>query len=571
MPQKDVDILWAVKVLLRDGVRLNATVYKPTDRKGSLPAIFTLTPYIADSYHDRAMYFARHDYVFVLVDVRRRGNSEGGFEPFANEARDGHDVVEWLAQQPWCNGKVAMWGGSYAGFDQWATLKEFPPHLATIVPAAAAHPGVDFPAFKNIFSSYVIQWLTYTSGVTPNVKLFGESSFWIQKYRERYLAQRPYRELDRIVGNPSEHFQNWLRHPMPDEYLDAMAPRDADYARMRLPILTITGHYDDDQPGALEYYRRHMQHGTPEGRERHYLIAGPWDHAGTRKPNREVGGLRFGEASLVDLNNLHREWYDWTLKGGKRPGFLKKRVAYYVAGAEEWRYADRLEAIPTTVRKFYPGSADGRPNDVFHSGTLGTDPPKEAGVDQYVYDPLDVRPAELEREEVKHYVLDQRSALNRFGNGLVYHSEPLAQATEITGSVKLTAWIALDVPDTDFQADLYEVGPDGTSLLLTSDMLRARYRESLRRERLVEPGAVCRYEFTGFPFFSRRLAKGSRLRLVFHSPNTIHLEKNYNSGGAVADETGKDARTAHVRLFHDAEHASCLEVPVAEEKPAGGR
>jgi uncharacterized protein len=125
------------------------------------------------------------------------------------------------------------------------------------------------------------------------------------------------------------------------------------------------------------------------------------------------------------------------------------------------------------------------------------------------------------------YVLDQRSALNRFGNGLVYHSEPLAQATEITGSVKLTAWIALDVPDTDFQADLYEIGPDGTSVLLTSDVLRARYRESLRRERLVEPGAVCRYELTAFPFFSRRLAKGSRLRLVFHSPNTIHLQKNY--------------------------------------------
>ena len=172
--QTPVNMSWGVKVPMRDGVKLNATVYQP-DAKDALPVIFTMTPYISDTYHDRAMYFARNGYVFALVDVRGRGNSGGEFEPFANDARDGHDVVEWLARQPWCNGKVAMWGGSYAGFNQWATLKEFPPHLATIVPAAAAHPGVDFPAPHNIFVSYDIQWLTFTSGVTPNAKLFGES------------------------------------------------------------------------------------------------------------------------------------------------------------------------------------------------------------------------------------------------------------------------------------------------------------------------------------------------------------------------------------------------------------
>ena len=159
----------------------------------------------------------RNGYVFALVDVRGRGNSEGTFEPFANDCRDGHDVVEWLAKQAWCNGKVALWGGSYAGFNQWATLKEFPPHLKTIVPAAAAHPGVDFPAPGNIFASYDVQWLTFTSGVTPNRNLFGESSFWISKYRERYLGHVPFQQLDTLVGNPSPYFQKWLRHRTPDD------------------------------------------------------------------------------------------------------------------------------------------------------------------------------------------------------------------------------------------------------------------------------------------------------------------------------------------------------------------
>jgi putative CocE/NonD family hydrolase len=510
------------------------------------------------------MYFARHGYVFALVDVRGRGNSGGSFEPFANEGRDGHDVVEWLAKQKWCNGKVAMWGGSYAGFDQWSTLKEFPKHLSTIVPAAAAHPGVDFPGMQNIFASYNIQWLTLTSGLTPNTKLFGESDFWIQKFRAYYLRHQPFRKLDAIAGNPSKHFQNWLKHRTPDAYWDAMAPDAKQYARMDVPILTITGHYDDDQLGALHYYHRHMKHGSAAGRAKHYLIIGPWDHLGTRTPTANVGGLKFGKACLLDMNRLHKEWYDWTMKGGKKPAFLKKRVAYYVAGAEQWKYADRLGAIPASPQRLYLDSTGGRANDAFHSGLLSSKKPDKSSPDKYVYDPLDLRHAELEEKEFKDYVIDQRDALNLLGNGLVYHSEPFEKATEVTGYLKLTVWLAIDVPDTDFQVKVSEITPEGTSIALTDDRMRARYRESLRKEKLVRPGAINRYKFRSFSYFSRRLAKGSRLRLVFSSPNTIYLEKNYNSGGEVADETKKDARTAHVTVYHDAAHPSCLEVPVVK-------
>jgi putative CocE/NonD family hydrolase len=565
---EQVDLAWGVKIPMRDGVKLNATVYKPKKLAEALPVVFTMTPYISDTYHDRAMYFARHGYVFALVDVRGRGNSAGEFEPFANDSRDGFDAVEWLAKQSWCNGKVAMWGGSYAGFNQWATLKEFPPHLATIVPAAAAHPGVDFPAPQNIFASYDVQWLTFTSGVTPNAKLFGESHFWVDKFRERYLGHVPFRQLDALVGNPSPHFQKWLAHRTPDDYLDAMAPGPDDYARIDLPILTITGHYDDDQPGAMTFYRRHMQYGSDKARGRHYLLMGPWDHAGTRTPKDEVGGVKFGPACLLDLNDLHREWYDWTMKAGPKPKFLEKRVAYYVAGAEAWKYADALEAIPSKPEILYLSSPDGTANDVFHSGVLTRTKPGKSPPARYVYDPLDLRPAELEREPIKNEVTDQRQALNLFGKGVVYHTEPFAEAVEITGYLKLVTWIALDVRDTDFMASVYEIKPDGTSIALAGDMKRARYRESLRKEKLVTPGEIERYEFTSFGYFSRRLEKRSRLRLVFSSPNSIYLEKNYNSGGDVAAESWKDARTAHVTLYQDAEHASYLEVPAVRPSDA---
>jgi len=560
---KSVEMKWAVKIPLRDGIRLNATIFQPAGQTDPLPVIFTLTPYLADSYLDRALYFARNGYVFALVDVRGRGNSGGTFEPFANEARDGYDVVEWLARQPWSNGKVAMWGGSYAGFDQWSTAKERPPHLATIVPAAAVYPGVDFPFLHNVFYAYDLQWITFTSGTAPNAKLFGESAFWIDRFRNIYVNHLAFSQLGQAVGNTGTIFDQWLKHPTPDAYLDAMVPSTDQYRALDIPILTITGHYDGDQPGAITYYRAHMKYGQPKDTARHYLIIGPWDHPATRTPRKEIGGLTFGDASMVDLNNLHREWYDWTMKSGAKPEFLKKRVAYYVTGAEEWKYADSLEAIPTKTQKFYLDSPPTGAGDAFHSGSLSSTASTSAP-DRWTFDPLDVRPAELDTEDVTHGLTDQRYALTLYGAGAIYHSAPLPRDIELSGFVRLTASMAMDVPDSDFIVTLYEIKPDGGSVQLTVDLMRARYRDSVREAKLVRPGDINRYVFDGFTFVSRRLEKGSRLRLVINSINSIYFEKNYNSGSEVAQETAKDARTAHITLYHDAQHPSFLELPLGE-------
>jgi putative CocE/NonD family hydrolase len=558
-----LDMQWAVKIPARDGVKLNATVFTPHGQKQSLPVIFTFTPYIGDSYTDRAVYFAKHGYVYALVDVRGRGNSGGEFEPFVNEGRDGYDIVEWFAKQPYCNGKVTMWGGSYAGFDQWTTLKEFPPHLVTIVPAAAAHPGVDFPFQYNIFAPYDVQWLTFTSGVTGNSSLFGNRGFWAAKARDMYMSHSAFQDFDKLAGNPSAVFQKWVKHPTADAYYDAMVPSPEQYKRIRVPILTITGHYDGDQPGAFTFYTRHMKNGTAEAKASHYLIIGPWDHAGTRTPRAEVGGLKFGEASVLDLNKLHVEWYDWAMKGTAKPAFLKKRVAYYVVGAEEWKYADSLESISNAVMTLYLDS-NGNANDVFRAGALVEGMPVMAVVDTWIYDPLDTRPGATEPDDEPNSLTSQRAVLNLFGEGVVYHSVPFQEATEISGFPKLTVWLQMDVPDTDLGVDLYEILPDGSSVALTGATMRARYRESLREAKPVLLGRVERYVFDNFTFFSRRVAKGSRLRLVIHSINSIGAEKNYNSGGDVAAEKGKDAKTAHIALVHDPGHPSALELPIVK-------
>jgi putative CocE/NonD family hydrolase len=368
-----IDFMWGVKIAMRDGVRLNATLYKPNENQPT-PAIFTLTPYIADGAHLRGVYFAQHGYAFAAVDSHGRGNSEGIFEPFVREAQDGYDIVEWLASQPWCDGQVAMWGGSYGGYAQWVTLREEPPHLKTIIPTASAHAGVDFPFLKNIFSPSEMMWLTYTSGVARNMTIMNDPEFWIGKFQEMFQQHLPYKQLDRIVGNTSTLFQTWVAHPHPDEYWDKLAFPVEQYDRINIPILTITGHYDDDQPGAMEYYRQHMA-SKSTAKDAHYIIIGPWDHAGTRDPKTEFEGLKFSETAVLDMNKIHQEWYDWTMKEGKKPAFLKKRVAYYVMGEEKWKYADSIEAIGVTPKNMYLCSDEGA-NDVFHSGTLEKDAPK---------------------------------------------------------------------------------------------------------------------------------------------------------------------------------------------------
>jgi hypothetical protein len=562
-----VEIRWSVRIPLRDGIGLNATVYRPKGQQAPAPCIFTLTPYIGDSYHDRAMYFAARGLPFLLVDVRGRGNSEGTFTPFSQEINDGYDVVEWLAKQPYCNGKVSMWGGSYAGYDQWATAKNRPPHLATIVPAAAAYPGVDFPARNNISYQYLMQWLTYTAGHALQSKLFADDQFWPALWRERFITGQPFSNLEHALGGDQPALREWLHHPAVDDYLDRMAPTTEQFKALDIPILTITGSYDDDQPGALEYYHNHMRVASAAQRDRHFLIIGPWDHAATRTPRTPIGGIDFGPASLLDLPKLHLDWYRWTMAGGTKPDFLKDMVAYYVMGAEDWRYAPSLEKVTAELQPLLLNSA-ANPTHLLNAGMLQPQDSKQAfgQPDHFVYDPRDISTAELESRVDPGDLTDQRMLFAQEGAELVYHSEPFAKNTEVSGFFRLSAWIALDQPDTDLQAQIYEITANGRSIVLSTDRIRARYRDSLRVAALITTRKPLLYEFKRFTFVSRQLAAGSRLRLVVGPINSIYTQKNYNSGKPVSDESMADARPVTVTLMHDKAHPSTLYVPLGQPR-----
>ncbi len=556
--QQDVelDALLFQKIPTRDGINLSADIYKPHQMEKPLPAIMVLTPYGANEKVDRAMYFARRGYVFVTVDCRGRRHSEGTFTPFEDDGKDGYDAVEWIAKQPWCNGKVGMMGGSYRGMVQWMTLKNFPPHLKSIVPTASVGPGIDFPKRNGMFYKYAARWLALVNGKSQNDALFGAVDYWQQKELNAFKNHLPYQDFAQYSGSNVRVFKKWVAHPDFDAYWKQFYPTSQNYQKINIPILTITGHYDADQPGALHYYKQHMQHGNQAARQNHYLIIGPWSHGGTRKPAKSLGKLKFGDNAVIDINKLHLDWFDWTLKGkaNAKPTFLKDRVAYYEMGDNQWRYQPILKSFSDKNLTLYLDSKNGEANNIGHPAWLTTDKPSNTTnkPDHFVYDPLD--------QSVTKDWATQISLAKK--NYVIYQSKPLTEDIVVTGHLKAELYLSLNTKDTDLLIVAYEVTPDGETNFLRNDILRARYRTSLEKSTLVKPGKVLLYTLDKAWYFSKKIKKGSAIRLMIGALDWTSYQHNYNSGKDVSKETKRDAQTCTVKVYHSAQYPSRLVLPL---------
>jgi putative CocE/NonD family hydrolase len=553
-------IKYAVRIPMRDGVHLNATLYLPSEL-GARPTIFSLTPYTADGYHPEGISLSDNGYPYLSVDMRGRGDSDGDFSPFVTDPDDGHDIAQWIAKQPFCNGKIGMCGLSYVGYTQWGTVRGGPPQLATIVPSAPCYVGYDFPIRYNIFFTFAAQWLIRTGGNTGRNIAYNDGAYWVKEQLRFLESGLPFRRMDEFFGFVSKPFQEWMKHPHQDEYWDRANPTMEQLAKLEIPVLSLCGIYDGDQLGTIEFHRQHLKQAGAKAN--HYLVIGPWGHLEVRKPKAEFLGIKVGPASVIDMPKLHREWYAWAMENGARPAFLQKKIAYYVMVADKWRYADTLDGVTARYQTLHLQSS-GNPDSVYRSGLLAAKPARKAEPDQYVYDPRDLSALRLETTLSQSHLTDQTMVLAKVGPKLIYHSEPFEADTEVSGFFKFSASIGIDQPDTDFIVSIYDIAPDGSSMFLTEQQMRARYREGLRTEKLIDTTAPLRYDFDRFFFVSRMIGKDHRIRLVIRPNHSIGWQKNYNSDKPVADQTMVDARTVTVKLYHDAAHPSTLSIPIAQ-------
>lgn len=537
-----------VAIPMRDGARLRAMIALPSGGEGQWPIVLTITPYQRDGGWTKAQAFARAGYVFVAIDTRGRGDSDGVFDPWVNDGRDAYDAIEWLATQPYSDGKIGMWGSSYGGYNQWAAAALKPPHLKSIMPAAAGLPAIDFPLNRNMMRPYAASWAAYVSARTGHARFFDDLRYQAAAFERVLKSGRSQADLDAELGFTDSPYQGFVAHPLIDDYWRARTIDKAGYAGVTIPVLSITGQWDGAQSSAIEHWRRHLA-AAPGAN--HYLIIGPFDHAGTRFPKDEVGGQKIAPNGVLDMFALDLAWFDWTLRAGPPPAFLKDRVSYYVMGENSWHYAATL-----------PGTAAGR--TLWLSSNALTDRPPPHRTVAYRNDPTDLTKFRLGTWYAGSWLTYQEDVKALGDDGLIYLSPPLAAPIVIAGHPMFRASLAITMPDADFRVRLYDVDADGGSVLLSHDRLRARYRASAEHAVPVLPGRRYTYEFDRMTFVARTIAARHRLRLVIDTPNSIYDQHNMNAGGDVVHETLADARAGTVSLTEGGGDPARLILPLVE-------
>ena len=552
-------LLLDARVPMRDGVELSADIYLPHEETGPVPAVLVRTPYdnTAQAWIDIATILAGNGYAVVLQDVRGRGDSDGEWEPFVNEANDGYDSVEWVAAQSWCNGKVGMMGGSYVGFVQWMAARELPPHLTALVSTAAAGRWMEeLPYRSGVFSSYWMWWLNLVGGRTMQQGTFARPR--VPSWPEIF-THRPLKDADIALGRTNTAWRKWLEHSTFDDYWKALSLRGY-FDKIDLPVMHITGWFDGDQWGELFYW--HGMIDESPAADRQWLVSGPWDHAGTRTPKDSLGGRDFGSSAVVDVIAIHLRFFDRWLKGIENGQDTDPRVRIFAMGANEWRDHTAWPPSGTTDTLFYLHSG-GRANTISGDGTISRTAPlaNEIPGDTYRYDPNDPTPSipDISVLPFGDAPLDNRWKLDR-DDTLVYTSEPLAEDLEITGHPWIVLYASSDCIDTAWHVSLCDVLPDGRSDVITSAEMRAAYREGIDAQPTpIEPHQVYEYRLE-FMATSNVWKAGHRLRVTIASADFPRRERNPNTNAPTGDDA--ESVIATNTILHTREHPTHLLLPV---------
>ncbi|MFP4083249.1 MAG: CocE/NonD family hydrolase [Candidatus Aminicenantes bacterium] len=565
-PEYQVRMELGVMIPMRDGVKLSSDFYFP-EAQGKFPTILIRTPYnnSTSRYHRYGKFYASRGYVAVIQDCRGRYDSEGQWYPFVGEEYDGHDTIEWIARQPWSNGKVGMTGVSYVGFVQWMAAVSNPPHLTCIFSYGSPSSiyGDTWFSRGTLYLMDSITWAFLMDGRTnQNLGVHG----WMN-----IIDHLPLMSLDEFLGRKIKFWKDWLSHPNYDEYWAKQAVKGR-YHKIDIPSVTVAGWYDDGQHGSLENYYGIMKEGTESAKKNAKLIMGYWRHGGpyphTENYYTKLGDFDFGDDALLDLETYELRWFDYWLKGLPNNIMNEPNVKLFIMGENNWIEEQAWPLPETDYTNFYFHS-QGKANTLFGDGGLNKTVPGEEPPDKYIYDPAgpvpSIRGGAGARGGISSDPIDQRVNEKRM-DVLCYTSDILSQDVEVIGPVKIILYASSSAKDTDFCGKLVDVHPNGASYNVcyaASGLISARFRESLENPSLIEPGKIYRYEIklrpTGMVF-----KKGHRIRVEISSSDFPVFNRNLN--------TGKDPYTsaemvkAHQNIYHDSEHPSHIVLPVIERK-----
>lgn len=585
-----------VMIPMRDGVKLATDIYRPAKDGQPLarksPVILTRTPYKKEGNKQPGEYYASHGYVFVAQDTRGRYGSEGVWHMMTDDGPDGVDTAAWIAAQPWSTGRIGMLGTSYVGGTQHALAMAGSPHLATVIPVdAVSNPGRQSMRNAGAFELRFWNWImlnagrgsraSHDPGTAAALKQMADDRFF-------YLLNLPLRRGVTPLKFAPE-YEEWLveamGHGVNDDFWDVNSIIEHPERYPDIPVYLVGGWYDSWAGNTTANYAALSKaHKSPT-----YLIMGPWIHGA--QTGSAHGQVDFGPAaSIGDQWAWRKQWFD---------RFLNNDTSAF----------GKIAPFTSPVRIFVMGSGDGRKtakDQLFHGGSWRDEsdwplarakatafylqpdmslstamPTPRSSSTSYIFDPKNPVPAIGGNISSGDGILQQGAWNQRGGEKiwnfkepiplsarndiLVFQSAPLDADVEVTGELTVTLHASSSCPDTDFTAKLIDVYPpskdfpEGFDLNITDGILRARFRESLKKETLMEPGEIHEMKIHLYPT-SNIFKKGHRIRVDISSSNFPRFDVNPNTGEPLNNH--RRTRTAVNTIYHDRDHPSHITLPI---------
>ncbi|MFF5057188.1 CocE/NonD family hydrolase [Micromonospora sp. NPDC000663] len=517
-----------IPVRARDGVVLRTDHYAPT--VSDAPTVLIRTPYgRGGPLRLLGRLLAARGRHAVIQSCRGTGGSGGTFAPLVHERDDGLDTLDWLRRQPWWAGALGMFGISYQGFAQWALAADAGDDLRAMVAVVTASATRD--------STYAGESFALDTVLTWAELLHAQTVPWLARQWElkrgqprlaAALEHLPLADADRVAtGVTIPFFQEWLRHHTPDApYWRTRVFADR-VARVRAPVLMVTGWHDIFLPAQLDDHATLRAAGA-RGR----LVIGPWTHG---SPGLFVAALREGLA-----------WLDTHLTSGdRRPGGSAAPVRLYVGGrGGGWRdLPDWPPPATDTAWHLHPG------------GELATRAPVPSTPDEFRYDPADPTPSQGGPLLVakRAGAVDNRRVEAR-PDVLTYTSAPLTRPLEVVGPVRADIHVRGELPYLDVFVRLCDVDRRGRSRNICDGLVR------VAPDRFpADPSGAARVPVPLWPT-AHRFAAGHRLRLQVSGGAHPRWARNPGTGESLG--TAVTLRAGWRQVFHDPERPSALILPV---------
>ncbi len=561
-----------VMVPMRDGVRLATDIYRKDD-SGPAPVLMARTPYNKNyaAVDDRFDTFRALEmgYAVVIQDVRGRYASEGKFNPHFQEKEDGVDAFAWASGQPWSDGTIGTFGGSYLGGTQWLPAGETPPALKAMAPSITFSDSYEGCMYQGgakvlhdlrwVVASIIPAELNRSRTEEDGIGEKGPLPDVDEALNELPLAAHP------MIASHASFYREWLSHSSGGEYWHGASPEKG-YEGITVPALNISGWYDIFLWSTFRNFTGMRERGgSKTARENQRVIIGPWTHMNFSGVFPEIEYGSGSSAAAIDLAGMHMRWYDRWVRGIENGAEKDPPVMIFLMGRNEWIFGSDWPLPDTRFRSYYLHSS-GSANTLHGDGALSADTPGDEPSDVYLYNPL--RPVPTVGGQVilpggnSTGPRDQREAEIR-DDVLVYSTPVLDKEWEVIGPVELQLYVSSSARDTDFTGKLVDVFPDGKAVILTEGIMRARYRNSFERPEMMEPGEI--YGLTLNLWATANVfLPGHSVRLEVSSSNFPRFDRNSNTGGTISGETRDEYMTAVNRIHHDGAHPSRLILPIRE-------